>query len=536
MTKLVANNLFKVYDNGTTALRGLSFELSDGDFVNVMGSSGCGKTTLLKCIAGVEGLSSGELYCDGELLNNVDVQQRNVALVSQEFSLFPNMTVFENVLFALKKHRATYDEKCAVVWDILHKTRLDEIQNAFPRELSYGQRQKTAIARALVKQPRIILFDEPLSNLDPIGKATYRALIGETKRAFPSALYLYVTHNGADAMALGNKTLLMDGGKALQFGDTDDVFANPCCLTAAQICREQCNARQGVVGDSCVTTDDGDESISPYMQATLRVPVGSTVTVVGNGNRTGLFDLQGNAVCGCMQSVALPCNVGRNDVTIDGKSFPLGELSDGVVCTGNGFAVCPTDKIVADFDIGGTLSDDRISVVSTVGYIDDKHIVCNCLERKITIRMQNFAQNCTNLPTLGAQLRLSVSLADVRFVTDDGNVAVADYRVYPNFAVAKVADGKHNIVVVGGIRITLPFSVTGKTVQLQFAPNCFAVTDDKRQLAVKRVLNVQIGTSQTIFFAEIHGFCRYVTAILPNYTPSAKQLYLRPDPKGITLV
>ena len=149
MTKLIAKNLCKNYGK-VQALRGVSFEVFDGDFVNVMGESGCGKTTLLKCLCGVERLTSGELYRDDEVLNNVDVQQRNVAFVSQEFSLFPNMTVFENVLFALKKQRGSYDEKCAAVWDILHKTGLEDIQNAFPKELSYGQRQKTAIARALV--------------------------------------------------------------------------------------------------------------------------------------------------------------------------------------------------------------------------------------------------------------------------------------------------------------------------------------------------------------------------------------------------
>ena len=219
----------------------------DGDFVNVMGESGCGKTTLLKCLCGVERLTSGELYYDDEVLNNVDVQQRNVAFVSQEFSLFPNMTVFENVLFALKKQRGSYDEKCAAVWDILHKTGLEDIQNAFPKELSYGQRQKTAIARALVKHPKIVLFDEPLSNMDVASKAVYKSLILQVKNAFPDSVYLYVTHNGADAMALGNKTLVMSRGRVLQFGETEEVFSSPCTQEVAQICLEGCLPQQGTV-------------------------------------------------------------------------------------------------------------------------------------------------------------------------------------------------------------------------------------------------------------------------------------------------
>lgn len=515
---------------------GLSFEASDGDFVNVMGQSGCGKTTLLKCLAGVEPLTSGELYCDDEVLNNVAVQQRNVALVSQEFSLFPNMTVFENVLFALKKQRGTYDEKCAVVWEILRKTGLEDIQNAFPKELSYGQRQKTAIARALVRRPKIMLFDEPLSNLDAESKAVYKSLILQTRQAYPDSIFLYVTHNAADAMALGNKTLVMSGGRALQFGNTEDVFLSPRTLEVAQICLENCNARQGVVCDGFVRTDEVEVPLSAYIQATLCADLGQEVTIVGSGNRVALFDEGGNAACGQIYEVRIPCNVGKNAVTIDGKAFALGELADGLVQTGDGFAVCMADKITGSFGVDAERTTDKLTFVASVIYADEKRVVCKCFDRKITIRIENFDDFSHKKAAVGAMVLLSVNIADVQFFTAEGNVAVADYRVYPNVAETRVLDAAKGVVAVGGTKLTLPFALPRvKTAQLVFEPDCFAITSDKKQLAVRRVLNVQYGATKTVVFAEVHGFDRYVTAVLDNPFAVTKRLFLAVDSTKIKI-
>lgn len=245
---------------------GLSFEASDGDFVNVMGQSGCGKTTLLKCLAGVEPLTSGELYCDDEVLNNVAVQQRNVALVSQEFSLFPNMTVFENVLFALKKQRGTYDEKCAVVWEILRKTGLEDIQNAFPKELSYGQRQKTAIARALVRRPKIMLFDEPLSNLDAKLRVTMRTEIRRIQQE-AGITAIYVTHDQSEAMALSDQIIIMEKGDVRQIGTPQEIYYHPANEFVADFIGEA-NFLRGEL-----TAKNGD-------QGTVEIE-GSPVDVIG---------------------------------------------------------------------------------------------------------------------------------------------------------------------------------------------------------------------------------------------------------------
>ena len=533
--KLIAKNLCKSYD-GVQALRGLSFEVSDGDFVNVMGESGCGKTTLLKCLAGLEQLTCGELYCDDEVFNNVAVQQRNVALVSQEFSLFPNMTVFENVLFALKKRPGTYDEKCAVVWEILRKTGLEEIQNAFPKELSYGQRQKTAIARALVKRPKIMLFDEPLSNVDVTSKVVYKSLILQTKQAFPNSIYFYVTHNAADATSLGNKTLVMSGGRALQFGNTEDVFLSPRSLEVARICTENCNMRQGVVCDGFVQVEEGNITLDEYMSATLRATVGQEVTIAESGNRLALFDVDGNSVCGQIYEVRIPCNIGKKAVTIAEKSFELGELSDGVVQTGEGFAVCTADKIFCSLVSDIKRPTGKSTFAANVIYVDKRQIVCKCFDWKITIRIENFDDFSPEKVAVGSSVTLSVNIEDLQFVTAEGNVAVADYRVYPNVAEANVSNAAKGIVSVGGTKLFLPFDLprTGK-VQLLFAADCFSITSDKKQLAVRRVFNVQYGATKAVMFAEVQGFDRYVTAVTDNPTNVTGRLYFTVDPTKVKI-
>ena len=535
MTKLIAKNLCKNYGK-VQALCGVSFEVFDGDFVNVMGESGCGKTTLLKCLCGVERLTSGELYHDDEVLNNVDVQQRNVAFVSQEFSLFPNMTVFENVLFALKKQRGSYDEKCAAVWDILHKTGLEDIQNAFPKELSYGQRQKTAIARALVKHPKIVLFDEPLSNMDVASKAVYKSLILQVKNAFPDSVYLYVTHNGADAMALGNKTLVMSRGKVLQFGETEEVFSSPCTQEVAQICLEGCLPKQGTVCDGFISTEEGNISLNPYYQATLSADVGQAVSVVGRSNRTAVFDVDGNSVCGRLYQVRLPCEISRNALLVDGNSFPLDELSDGVVHTGKCIAEFFADKIFGDFVVDAETPDGQLSFVAQVIFADEKFVVCRYAEQKISIRIKNF-EHFTPVDVVGKHVRLFVELSEVRLFTAEGNVAVADYRVYPNVCQAMVLNAAKGVVSVGGTKLTLPFAVgKDKTVCLEFSVDCFTVSRDKKQLAVKRVLNIQYGKTKTLVFAYINGFDKYVTFEADNNVALSEQVTLIPNLTKVKIV
>ena len=169
-------------------------------------------------------------------------------------------------------------------------------------------------------------------------------------------------------------------------------------------------------------------------------------------------------------------------------------------------------------------------------YADEKRVVCKCFDRKITIRIENFDDFSHKKAAVGAMVLLSVNIADVQFFTAEGNVAVADYRVYPNVAETRVLDAAKGVVAVGGAKLTLSFALPRvKTAQLVFEPDCFAITSDKKQLAVRRVLNVQYGATKTVVFAEVHGFDRYVTAVLASPFAVTKRLFLAVDSTKIKI-
>ncbi len=515
--KITAKNLYKNYD-GINALNGISFELSEGDFVNVMGESGCGKTTLLKCIAGIEKLTSGELYFNDELANNIVVQQRHVAYVSQEFSLFPNLTVFENVFCALKKQKGSYDEKCSAVWNILQKTGLEEISNAFPKELSYGQRQKTAIARAIVKQPQIILFDEPLSNIDPASKVVYKQLIAQTKKIFPQSVFFYVTHNSLDAVALGNKTMILEKGKIVQFGNTNNVLEYPSTINIASICWNNIETQSVIVNDSEVLTEQGKIELSPFLQATFSAEKGKELSLVTSGNRALIY-ADGNLVCGRQSSLKIPCNISQNSVSVDEKK-PLGELSAGVVSCGEGYAICGVENI---FTSPQNAND--ISFVSKIIYCDDARIVCECFNQKITIN----AVNVDSKAQVGQKLQLFIPIACLTFFDKNGDIAISDYRIYPNVAKAKVLNAQKGIVRIGKLKLTLPFALKKvRQIDLLFEKDAFSVSLDKKQLKAYKILNTQVAT-HAIVFVLLEGFDRYVTMILPSAPQNDKKIFFSVD-------
>ena len=249
MAKIECKNLKKIYDGGVYALDGVTFTLETGDFLTIIGESGGGKTTLLKCLAGLLPITAGELFINDELCNLSPVQERRVGIVFQEITLFPNMTVFENIAFALKKQKLSFDEECRLVREILKKMDLTTIQSALPKHISYGQKQKVALARALVKKPEILLFDEPLSNIDEPSRVEYRQMILDAKRDHPESIFVYVTHNVEDALALGNKIMIIHGGRILQFSDTRTACRFPNSIESAEYIFGHCQTASLTVKD-----------------------------------------------------------------------------------------------------------------------------------------------------------------------------------------------------------------------------------------------------------------------------------------------
>lgn len=225
--KISAKYLAKVYGNGTYALEDFSAEIESGAFVAVLGQSGCGKTTLLRLLSGLEKPTAGELYFDGVLYSDLPVHRRDVSAVFQEYVLYPKMTVWENVATALARYNLTREEEEARVGKVLTELGMIKFKNQLPRVLSGGQQQRVALARAVVRRPSLMLFDEPLSNVAPEQRSEYLKLIKDLKVKLPGCTFIYVTHSPAEAMTVGDKLLVMGSGKCLQYGDKTFVRSNP---------------------------------------------------------------------------------------------------------------------------------------------------------------------------------------------------------------------------------------------------------------------------------------------------------------------
>ena len=225
--KISAKYLAKVYGNGTYALEDFSAEIESGAFVAVLGQSGCGKTTLLRLLSGLEKPTAGELYFDGVLYSDLPVHRRDVSAVFQEYVLYPKMTVWENVATALARYNLTREEEEARVGKVLTELGMIKFKNQLPRVLSGGQQQRVALARAVVRRPSLMLFDEPLSNVAPEQRSEYLKLIKDLKVKLPDCTFIYVTHSPAEAMTVGDKLLVMGSGKCLQYGDKTFVRSNP---------------------------------------------------------------------------------------------------------------------------------------------------------------------------------------------------------------------------------------------------------------------------------------------------------------------
>jgi multiple sugar transport system ATP-binding protein len=210
----------------TSVLEGVSVDIADGEFVVLVGPSGCGKSTLLRMVAGLETITSGEVAIDGRVVNKLEPKERDIAMVFQNYALYPQMTVAQNLAFALelaRLDRGTIKRKVAAAAASLG---LEPLLGRYPRQLSGGQKQRVAMGRAIVRDPKVFLFDEPLSNLDAKLRVKVRGEIKELQHRLKTTT-IYVTHDQVEAMTMGDKIVVMNGGRVEQVGAPLDLYDTP---------------------------------------------------------------------------------------------------------------------------------------------------------------------------------------------------------------------------------------------------------------------------------------------------------------------
>jgi multiple sugar transport system ATP-binding protein len=226
MAKIILKNISKMFPNNEIALSDVSFEASEGEFIVLVGPSGCGKTTLLRLIAGLEDLSSGEILFDDVNVNCLPPKERDVGFVFQNYALYPHLTVFENIAFPLRIRRIDKREIKKQTMEVIDLLSLSDYTGKKPRELSGGQRQRVALGRAIIRKPKVFLFDEPLSNLDAKLRVQMRTEIINLQRQL-GITSIYVTHDQIEAMTMGSRLVVLNKGKVCQIGSPEELYRNP---------------------------------------------------------------------------------------------------------------------------------------------------------------------------------------------------------------------------------------------------------------------------------------------------------------------
>ena len=222
----------KVTDEGVLAVEDFNLDVADREFVVLVGPSGCGKSTTLRMVAGLEDITRGELYIDGKLMNDVAPKDRDIAMVFQNYALYPHMSVRDNMAFPLKLRKMSKEDRYAKVEQAAKILGITQYLDRKPKELSGGQRQRVAIGRAIVREPKVLLMDEPLSNLDAKLRNQMRAEIIKLRERI-NTTFMYVTHDQTEAMTLGDRIVVMKDGMVQQIGTPQEVYSHPANLFVA---------------------------------------------------------------------------------------------------------------------------------------------------------------------------------------------------------------------------------------------------------------------------------------------------------------
>ncbi|WP_374629807.1 sn-glycerol-3-phosphate import ATP-binding protein UgpC [Pannonibacter indicus] len=232
MATITLDNVRKVYAGGVEAVKGVSMDIADGEFIVLVGPSGCGKSTLLRMIAGLEEISSGDIRIGDRVVNRVDPSERDIAMVFQNYALYPHMTVYNNLAYGLRNRGVPKDEIDRRVKEAARILEIGAYLDRKPKALSGGQRQRVAMGRAIVREPAAFLFDEPLSNLDAKLRVQMRVEIKRLQKSLATTS-VYVTHDQLEAMTLADRLVVLNGGQIEQIGDPISVYERPASTFVA---------------------------------------------------------------------------------------------------------------------------------------------------------------------------------------------------------------------------------------------------------------------------------------------------------------
>jgi ABC-type sugar transport system ATPase subunit len=278
MSDVIIRGIRKSY-GAVQVLHGIDLSIRSGEFVVFVGPSGCGKSTLLRMIAGLEDITAGTIAIGDTVVNNVAPARRGIAMVFQNYALYPHMTVGQNMGFGLKLARVSVEERERRVREAAEMLQLSDYLDRLPRQLSGGQRQRVAIGRAIVRDPKVFLFDEPLSNLDAALRVATRVEIARLKQKLPGTTMIYVTHDQVEAMTLADRIVVLNGGRIEQVGSPLELYERPANLFVARF-----------IGSPAMNVVDIGAGIRTAPAGTARLGVRPEHLAIAADGQPALFD------------------------------------------------------------------------------------------------------------------------------------------------------------------------------------------------------------------------------------------------------
>lgn len=321
MSSVILKNLVKSYDGKKNIIDNINLEIKDKEFIVLVGSSGCGKSTILRLISGLEDITSGEILIDDKVVNNVHPKNRDIAFVFQSYALYPHMSVYDNIAFGLKMRK--YDKKTidAKVREVADSLNLTELLNRKPKQLSGGQRQRVALGRAIVRNPKVFLMDEPLSNLDANLRVHMRSEIKRLHQKLKTT-FIYVTHDQTEALTMGDRIVVLDKGKIQQAATPEVIYNQPKNKFVAGFIGQMNfintivqNGYFEIEGHGCKTNKNIQGEVTVAIRAEkmiagdVSIKVKPEIIEMTGGERIVYFNLNGSK---CSARVPLDYPIGEN--------------------------------------------------------------------------------------------------------------------------------------------------------------------------------------------------------------------------------
>lgn len=489
----------KVYKQGIFGVKELSLEIESGEFFVIMGESGCGKSTFLRLLSGIYSTDSGELSLDGIPANSLPPQLRDCAMIFQDYSLYPNLSVYDNVGFYLKRQGYTPEELKNRIMPIIEFMGLKNYINVKPKFLSGGQQQRVCLAKALVRRPKLLLFDEPLSNVDESSRERYLKLIKETKKLLPNSTFVYVTHNGHEARYLADKIAIMIDGRIADVGTVEELTRHPQYMDTVYLLGDNPTFLKGAIQKDKFIGEKEFE-LSDYERKTYdgkdRNMVFCAINPFGYGYNY-YFDENSDSLTGYKKEILLDVSYNKGKVFFQEQKFELSDLQK--------------QRFLGGDQIKLKLSLEKLHKTKCSG---DFSVKLEKVEKLQDLTLFKVNEQAIALKgEYSGDLTLYYSQEDIMLCDAKGDNLIAKYAIYPNLCDGVVSGGTLKIA-----KNKFEFSEESGYYQIEILPQAFISLSDKQKnaLRIKECLAEDTLGAKKLIHCLVDGFENYVTLLVDS--------------------